>query len=200
MHPAYKFMIMAWVFCLGWIAFVIFTQKKVHPKALFYLFFVELWERFSYYGMRALLVLYMTAELVRGGFGYDDSTAYGIYAAYGALVYTTPLIGGYLAEKYMGYRKAIMWGALLMMLGHFAMAFEHRVIFFTALALLIMGNGFFKPNISSMVGKFYEEGDPRRDGAFTIFYMGINIGAFLTPLTCGSPYFLVCTKKWCLGR
>ncbi len=186
MHPAYQFMIFAWLFCLAWIAFVIFTQRKVHPKALFYLFFVELWERFSYYGMRALLVLYMTAELVNGGFGYDDSTAFGVYAAYGALVYSTPLIGGYLAEKVMGYRKSIMWGAILMALGHFAMAFEHEYIFFLALALLILGNGFFKPNISSLIGKFYGEGDPRRDGAFTIFYMGINIGAFLTPLTCGT--------------
>ncbi len=186
MHPAYQFMIGAWIFCLGWIAFVIFTQRKIHPKALFYLFFVELWERFSYYGMRALLVLYMTSELLDGGFGYEDSRAYGVYAAYGALVYSTPLIGGYLAEKVMGYRKAIMWGAILMALGHFAMAFEHYIIFYAALALLILGNGFFKPNISSMIGKFYGEGDPRRDGAFTIFYMGINIGAFLTPLTCGT--------------
>ncbi len=186
MHPVYQFMIFAWIFCLGWIAFVIFTQRKIHPKALFYLFFVELWERFSYYGMRALLVLYMTAELIDGGFGYDDSRAYGVYAAYGALVYSTPLIGGYLAERFMGYRKSIMWGAILMALGHFAMAFEHQAIFFGALALLILGNGFFKPNISSMIGKYYGEGDPRRDGAFTIFYMGINIGAFLTPLTCGA--------------
>ena len=179
-------MIFAWIFCLGWIAFVIFTQRKIHPKALFYLFFVELWERFSYYGMRALLVLYMTAELLDGGFGFEDSRAYGVYAAYGALVYSTPLIGGYLAENFMGYRKSIMWGAILMALGHFAMAFEAQVIFYLALALLILGNGFFKPNISSMIGKYYGEGDPRRDGAFTIFYMGINIGAFLTPLTCGA--------------
>ena len=186
MHPVYQFMIFAWIFCLGWIAFVIFTQRKIHPKALFYLFFVELWERFSYYGMRALLVLYMTAELLDGGFGFDDSRAYGVYAAYGALVYSTPLIGGYLAENFMGYRKSIMWGAILMALGHFAMAFEAQVIFYLALALLILGNGFFKPNISSMIGKYYGEGDPRRDGAFTIFYMGINIGAFLTPLTCGA--------------
>lgn len=186
MHPAYQLMIGAWIFCLGWIAFVIFTQRKIHPKALFYLFFVELWERFSYYGMRALLVLYMTSELIDGGFGYDDSRAFGVYAAYGALVYSTPLIGGYLAEKVMGYRKAIMWGAVLMALGHFAMAFEHYIIFYAALSLLILGNGFFKPNISSMIGKYYSEGDPRRDGAFTIFYMGINIGAFLTPLTCGA--------------
>ncbi len=189
-------MILAWVFCIGWSAFVIMTQKNVHPKALFYLFFVELWERFSYYGMRALLVLYMVAEIADGGFGFSEEKAYGIYASYGAMVYATPLIGGYLAEKFLGYRKAIMWGAILMALGHFAMAFENNTIFLTALGLLILGNGFFKPNISSLIGKYYGLKDPRRDGAFTIFYMGINIGAFLTPLTCG---YLGQTYGWHIG-
>ncbi|WMX14322.1 MULTISPECIES: peptide MFS transporter [unclassified Aureispira] len=178
----YTTMALAWVFCAIWIVFVISTNRKVHPKVLFFLFFVEMWERFSYYGMRALLVLYMTSEVMN----YSTSDAYGIYGAYGALVYATPLIGGLLAEKFMGYRKAIMWGAFLMMCGHFLMAIENELIFLTALALLIMGNGFFKPNISSMIGKFYAKTDPRRDGAFTIFYMGINIGAFLSGLTCGA--------------
>ncbi|MCH2042541.1 MAG: peptide MFS transporter [Saprospiraceae bacterium] len=181
MHP-YTIMGIAWAACIVWIAFVIFTNKKAHPKALFYLFFVEMWERFSYYGMRALLVLYMT----KGFLDYSTGDAYGAYGAYGAMVYATPLIGGLLSEKFMGYRKAIMWGAILMMIGHFLMAFEHEYIFLTALAMLIMGNGFFKPNISSMIGKFYAKKDPRRDGAFTIFYMGINIGAFLSGLTCGA--------------
>lgn len=181
MHP-YTIMGIAWAACIVWIAFVIFTNKKAHPKALFYLFFVEMWERFSYYGMRALLVLYMT----KGFLDYSTGEAYGAYGAYGAMVYATPLIGGLLSEKFMGYRKAIMWGAALMMVGHFLMAFEHEYIFLTALAMLIMGNGFFKPNISSMIGKFYAKKDPRRDGAFTIFYMGINIGAFLSGLTCGA--------------
>lgn len=189
-------MLLAWAFCIGWSAFVIMTQKNVHPKALFYLFFVELWERFSYYGMRALLVLYMVAEIADGGFGFAEEKAYGIYASYGAMVYATPLIGGYLAEKFLGYRKAIMWGAILMALGHFAMAFENQTIFLTALALLILGNGFFKPNISSLIGTYYGLKDPRRDGAFTIFYMGINIGAFLTPLTCG---YLGETYGWHIG-
>lgn len=180
MHP-YITMGLAWLACAAWIAFVIMTNKKMHPKALFYLFFVEMWERFSYYGMRALLVLYMT----KGFLTYSQSEAYGVYGAYGAMVYATPLLGGYLAERFMGYRKSIMWGAVLMMIGHFLMAFEQEYIFLTALAMLIMGNGFFKPNISSMIGKFYARNDPRRDGAFTIFYMGINIGAFLTGLTCG---------------
>jgi POT family proton-dependent oligopeptide transporter len=178
----YTTMTVAWIFCAIWIAFVIATNRKAHPKVLFFLFFVEMWERFSYYGMRALLVLYMTSEVMN----YNTSDAYGIYGAYGALVYATPLIGGLLAEKVMGYRKAILWGAFLMMCGHFLMAIENEVVFLTALALLIMGNGFFKPNISSMIGKFYARTDPRRDGAFTIFYMGINIGAFLSGLTCGA--------------
>lgn len=177
----YAIMGLAWVLCIVWIAFVIQTNKKAHPKALFYLFFVEMWERFSYYGMRALLVLYMTSNIMN----YELSDAYGIYGAYGGLVYATPLVGGLLAERFMGYRKAIMWGALLMMAGHFLMAIETEIIFLTALALLIMGNGFFKPNISALIGKFYSKTDPRRDGAFTIFYMGINIGAFLSGLTCG---------------
>ncbi|MDO5509929.1 MAG: peptide MFS transporter [Weeksellaceae bacterium] len=161
-------------------------NKKVHPRALFALFMVELWERFSYYGMRTILILYLTSELVKGGFGYDDGKAYGIYGAYGALVYLTPILGGWFADKMMGFRKAILWGALLMAAGQFTLFLNNEVTFYIGLALLVIGNGFFKPNISSMIGKFYPEGDPRRDGAFTIFYMGINIGAFLTPLTCGA--------------
>ena len=174
-------MAFAWLGSILWIGFVIMTNRKVHPKALFYLFFVEMWERFSYYGMRALLVLYM----VNGFLKYSTEEAVSIYGSYGSLVYATPLLGGLLAERFMGYRRAIMWGAILMMVGHFLMAFEDEAIFLTALAMLILGNGFFKPNISGMIGKFYAKTDPRRDGAFTIFYMGINIGAFLTGLTCG---------------
>lgn len=186
MHPAYKLMIIAWVAVAAWVVFVIFTNRKVHPKALFALFMVELWERFSYYGMRAILVLYMISEVADGGFAFDDGTAYGIYGAYGALVYLTPIIGGYFADKMMGFRKAIIWGALLMAAGQFTLFLDNETTFFIGLALLVIGNGFFKPNISSMIGGFYPAGDPRRDGAFTIFYMGINIGAFLTPLTCGA--------------
>lgn len=186
MHPAYQLMLIAWVAVAAWVAFVIFTNRHIHPRALFALFMVELWERFSYYGMRAILVLYMTSELLDGGFAYDDAKAYGIYGAYGALVYLTPIIGGYFADKMMGFRKAILWGALLMAAGQFTLFLNNEVTFFIGLALLVVGNGFFKPNISSMIGRFYPQGDPRRDGAFTIFYMGINIGAFLTPLTCGA--------------
>ncbi len=155
-------------------------MKNGQPKALYTLFFTEMWERFSYYGMRALLILYMTRQIL-----YGDSQAYGIYAAYGALVYATPFIGGVIADQILGYRKGIILGAIFMAIGHFLMAVESSVFFYGALAFLIIGNGFFKPNISSMVGGLYKPGDPRRDGGFTIFYMGINLGAFLAPLACG---------------
>lgn len=186
MNPAYQLMLISWAAVAVWVAAVIFMNRKVHPKALFALFMVELWERFSYYGMRAILVLYMTSELIKGGFAFDDATAYGIYGAYGALVYLTPILGGVFADRIMGFRTAIIWGALLMAAGQFTLFADNQTTFFIGLALLVIGNGFFKPNISSMIGKFYPDGDPRRDGAFTIFYMGINIGAFLTPLTCGA--------------
>jgi POT family proton-dependent oligopeptide transporter len=149
-----------------------------HPKALYVLFFAETWERFSFYGMRALLTLYMTSHFL-----FSDERAYGVYGSYTALVYGTPVIGGMLADRVLGSRRAVVLGGVLMALGHFAMAFEG--LFYFALALLICGNGFFKPNISTSVGRLYPPGDPRRDGAFTIFYMGINLGAAVAPLACG---------------
>ncbi len=154
---------------------------KNHPKGLFLLFFVEMWERFSYYGMRALLVLYMVEALQ-----FTTEKASHVYGWYTGLVYLTPLLGGYIADRYMGQRKAILVGGILMALGHFAMAFPPMPFFFGAMILLILGNGFFKPNISTVVGKLYEENDPRRDGGFTIFYMGINLGAMFSPLICGA--------------
>lgn len=154
---------------------------KNHPKGLFLLFFVEMWERFSYYGMRALLVLYMIEALQ-----FTTEKASHVYGWYTGLVYLTPLLGGYIADRYLGQRKAIVIGGVLMALGHFAMAFPPMPFFFGAMILLILGNGFFKPNISTVVGKLYEENDPRRDGGFTIFYMGINVGAFFSPLVCGA--------------
>ena len=161
-----------------------YLDKKGHPKALFYLFFAEMWERFSFYGMRALLTLYLIKDFYQD-VQNNEEIAYGIYAAYGALVYLTPLLGGYLADKYIGYRKSILFGGILMALGHFFMAFPTEFMFYGALGLLIMGNGFFKPNISTLVGSLYEEGDIKRDGGFTIFYMGINLGAMIAPLFCG---------------
>jgi POT family proton-dependent oligopeptide transporter len=181
MNPTILIMLSAWAFVAVWTGGVILTQRRTHPKALFYLFFVELWERFSYYGMRALLILYLTKA-----FGFPDDKAYGIYGAYGALVYATPVLGGLIADKFLGLRKSIMLGAVLMAMGHFAMAFPQQPVLYLALGFLIVGNGFFKPNISSLVGKLYPDGDPRRDSAFTLFYMGVNTGAFLTPLTCGA--------------
>jgi len=152
-----------------------------HPKGLYILFFTEMWERFSYYGMRALLMLYMVDF-----FKWTQEDASGIYKWYTSLVYLTPLIGGYMADRYLGNRMAIVIGAVLMSVGHFAMAFEDIWIFYMALVFLIMGNGFFKPNMSVQVGRLYPQNDPRRDGAYTIFYMGINVGAFLSPLVCGT--------------
>lgn len=149
------------------------------PKGLFYLFFAELWERFSFYGMRALLVLYMTKQLL-----FSDRMSFGVYAAYMSLVFFTPLIGGVLSDNYLGYRKAITLGGIFMALGHFFLSFEHSLFFFGSLALIIVGNGLFKPNISTFVGRLYEKGDLRRDSGFTIFYMGINIGGAVAPLLC----------------
>ncbi|MFI2742984.1 peptide MFS transporter [Zhouia sp. PK063] len=186
-------MTIGWCFVLLWVPFIIYTNRKTHPKALFVLFFAEMWERFSYYGMRALLVLYMTkvlfADLLQGD---AEIKAYGIYGSYTAMVYLFPVIGGLVADKYLGFRKTIIWGGILMALGHFTLALQgvesfegNMTFFFGALSLIIIGNGFFKPNVSSFLGEFYEMDDPRKDGAFSIFYMGVNIGSFLATLTCG---------------
>lgn len=151
-----------------------------HPRALVYLLFTETWERFSFYGMKALLVFYLTKSFL-----FTDKAAYVIYGSYAALVYATPVLGGFLADRLLGFRKAVLIGGVLMALGHFAMAIPDLQVFYGALALLICGNGLFKPNISSLVGRLYGDGDARRDSAFTLFYMGINLGAFLAPIACG---------------
>lgn len=176
-----------------------------HPAGLYVLFATEMWERFSYYGMRALLVLYMTTYLLKDpartsevlGFPALESfliQIFGalnvqamssqIYGLYTGLVYFTPFFGGIIADRFFGQYKTVYIGGVLMAIGHFLMAFE--TYFLIALLFLILGNGCFKPNISTQVGNLYEEGDPRRDGAFTIFYMGINLGAFFSPLVCGT--------------
>ncbi len=160
-----------------------FEKKVGHHPALFALFFAEMWERFSYYGMRALLVFYMT----RGFLHYDDNRSYGVYGAYTALVYMTPFIGGLVADKVLGQRAAVIIGGSLMALGHLVMTIENQYAFYGALALLICGNGFFKPNIGTILGSLYgvERLTHKRDGAFTIFYMGVNLGAAMAPLLCG---------------
>jgi POT family proton-dependent oligopeptide transporter len=188
-----------------------FAQPRVqatflgHPAGLFVLFLTEMWERFSYYGMRALLVLYMVQYLLvhpgvaetvlglgalrtglEGAFGPLETQplASQLYGLYTGLVYLTPFFGGLLADRVLGMRRSVVLGAGLMAVGHFLMAFE--TLFLPALLLLILGNGAFKPNISTQVGSLYAPGDPRRDGAFTIFYMGINLGAMFAPLVCGT--------------
>jgi len=164
-----------------------------HPRGLFLLFSTELWERFSYYAMRAILVLYLTDTTINGGLGWSTKDALDLYGTYTGLVYITPLIGGYLADNYLGQRRSILIGGALMAIGQFTLAMPADAIgiepmhaFYLGLALLIGGNGLFKPNISTMVGDLYHEGDHRRDGAFTIFYMGINLGALLAGIVAGS--------------
>jgi proton-dependent oligopeptide transporter, POT family len=161
-----------------------------HPKGLYVLFVTEMWERFSYYGMRAIFTLYMTKALL-----FDKALGSDIYGSYTGLVYLTPLLGGYMADRYWGNRKSIIIGGFLMAIGQFLMFASgslyqdiglSSMIMYTGLAFLIFGNGFFKPNISTMVGQLYPQGDKRVDSAFTIFYMGINLGAFLSPLVCGT--------------
>ena len=159
-------------------------QMFGHPKGLFYLFFAELWERFSFYGMRALLTLYMVNEIFKAIAERDAATAV-VYASYGSLVYASTVIGGQISDKILGMRSSIFLGGILMAVGHFVLAVESDLAFFLALALIVVGNGFFKPNISTFVGALYKEGDVRKDSGFTIFYMGINIGGFVAPLLCG---------------
>ena len=165
------------------------NQKTIfdHPTGLFVLFFTEMWERFSYYGMRAILVLFLTSSIMNEGWGWEREDALILYGWYTGLVYFTPLIGGILADKFFGYRNATVMGAFIMALGHGSMALEYfaDTFFFLGIALLIIGNGLFKPNISSIVGQLYKDDDIRKDGAYTIFYMGINCGAFLGILLCG---------------
>ena len=158
-------------------------HSKKHPPGLYLLFFTEMWERFSYYGMRGILVLYLTSELFAGGLGMSATAAMSIYGFYTGAVYITPLIGGWLSDMYLGKRLAITIGGISMALGNFFIFLQQeKWALFVGMALLIIGNGFFKPNISSLVGDLYDTTDPKRDAAFTIFYMGINIGAFFAPL------------------
>jgi POT family proton-dependent oligopeptide transporter len=156
-----------------------------HPSALFVLFFTEMWERFSYYGMRALLVMFFTAALMDGGWGWPREYAYAIFGTYTSLVYISTLLGGYMADKIIGYRYAVLIGAFLMTLGHGAMAFETPFFIYLGLTLLVFGSGFFKPNITSIISGMYKGNDEKKDGAYTIFYMGVNAGAFLGILLCG---------------
>lgn len=160
--------------------------RQKHPPGLYLLFLTEMWERFSYYGMRALLTLYLTTALVSGGLGFENSAALSLYGFFTGAVYFTPLVGGYLSDRFLGRRFAITIGGIAMALGNFLLFAMHSVTgLYLGLGLLIIGNGFFKPNISTLVGELYADQDKRKDAAFTIFYMGINIGGFFAPLVCG---------------
>lgn len=162
-----------------------------HPKGLFLLFATEMWERVSYYGMRALLVLSMVAatNAANPGFGWSHGSALALYAWYTGFVYFTPAIGGWIADNYLGQRRAVILGAVIMAIGQFILSMsvaKDLTMFYVGLVTLVVGNGFFKANISTMVGELYAPGDARRDGAFTIFYMGINLGAFIAPFICST--------------
>jgi POT family proton-dependent oligopeptide transporter len=164
----------------------LFKDKVLgHPAGLFVLFFTEMWERFSYYGMRALLVMFFTASLMDGGWGWPREHAFAIFGTYTSLVYLSTLLGGYMADKKIGYRWAVVIGALLMTLGHACMALEVPFFIYTGLTLLVFGSGFFKPNMTSIISEMYVDRPEKKDGAYTIFYMGVNAGAFLGILLCG---------------
>ncbi len=161
------------------------TRFFGHPRGLATLFLTELWERFSYYGMRALLILYMTAAATTGGLGFNVATAGAIYGLYTSMAYLLSLPGGWIADRFLGQRRAVLLGGVLIALGNFSLAAHGIVFFYLGLVLIAAGTGLLKPNVSVMVGQLYAAGDARRDAGFSIFYMGINLGAFVSPLVCG---------------
>lgn len=177
-----------------------FFKSKVlgHPSGLFVLFFTEMWERFSYYGMRALLVLFLTSSIIgdNPGWGWPRENALALYGSYTSLAYLTTILGGYVADKIIGYRWAVVLGATLMTLGHASMAFETQFFMYLGLFLLVIGNGFFKPNMTSIVSNMYKDHPDKKDGAYTIFYMGVNAGAFLGIMLCG---YIGETVSWSWG-
>ena len=156
-----------------------------HPRGLSTLFFTEMWERFSYYGMRALLILFMTAPLAEGGLQFDTAKAAAIYGTYVALVYLTALPGGWIADRFIGQRRSTLYGGVIIMLGHVSLAIPTMATFYLGLGLVVVGTGLLKPNVSTLVGGLYEADDERRDAGFSLYYMGINLGAFIAPLICG---------------
>ena len=156
-----------------------------HPRGLATLFFTEMWERFSFYGMRALLTLFMAQQIIEGGLGFTDKTATAIYGIYLSSVYLFSLPGGWIADRITGAQQAVWYGGIVIMLGHFVLAIPSQQAFFLGLVLVVLGTGLLKPNISAIVGELYPAGDARRDAGFTIFYMGINLGGFLGPIICG---------------
>jgi proton-dependent oligopeptide transporter, POT family len=167
-----------------------------HPRGLSTLFFTEMWERFSYYGMRALLILFMTAPAAAGGLGFDTAVAGAIYGLYTSMVYMTTLPGGWIADRLIGQRRAVLYGGIIIAAGHFCMAFSSLTTFYVGLTLIVVGTGFVKGNAAVIVGALYGDQDARRDAGFSIYYMGINLGAFIAPLVCG---YLGQRVNWHIG-
>jgi len=161
------------------------TRFFGHPRGLSTLFFTEMWERFSYYGTRALLIYFMTASAASGGLGFDVVKASAIYGMYTAMVYMLSLPGGWIADRFLGQRKAVLLGGILIAAGNAGLAIHSLATFYAGLGLVVLGTGLLKPNVSTIVGQIYAQGDQRRDAGFSIFYMGINLGAFIAPLICG---------------
>jgi POT family proton-dependent oligopeptide transporter len=171
-------------------------KAESHPRGIYTLYFTEMWERMSYYGMRALLILYMTAEMVKGGMGLDEKTAGAIYGLYTCAVYLVALPGGWIADRLIGPQRAVLVGGCIIALGHFTLAVPDTRAFFGGLLLVVLGTALLKPNASALVGKLYPEGGARRDAGFTLFYMGVNLGAFIGPIVCG---FLGESLNWHYG-
>jgi POT family proton-dependent oligopeptide transporter len=167
-----------------------------HPRGLSTLFFTEMWERFSYYGMRAFLILYMVAPVAAGGLGFADADAASIYGTYTGSVWGAAILGGLIADRFLGQYRSVLLGGIIIAAGHFSLAFKALPFFYTGLALIVIGTGLLKPNVSTLVGSLYEPGDTRRDAGFSIFYMGINLGAFIGPLIAG---YLAQRVDWHLG-
>ncbi len=172
------------------------AEKVRHPKGLSTLFFTEMWERFSYYGMRAFLILYMTAPAVTGGLGFPVERAASIYGTYTGSAWAAAIVGGIIADRGLGQYRSVLIGGIIIAAGHFTLAFRALGFFYTGLSLIVIGTGLLKPNVSAMVGSLYEEGDTRRDAGFSIFYMGINLGAFIGPLIAG---YLAQKVDWHVG-
>ena len=167
-----------------------------HPRGLSTLFFTEMWERFSYYGMRAFLVLYMTAPAAAGGLAFADSDATSIYGTYTGAAWGASIVGGVVGDRWLGQYRSVLLGGFVIMLGHFALAFRALPFFYSGLALIVIGTGLLKPSVSTLVGSLYPQGDPRRDAGFSIFYMGINVGALLGPIVAG---YIAQRVDWHLG-
>ncbi len=172
------------------------TRFFGHPRGLSTLFFTEMWERFSYYGTRANLIYFMTAAEANGGLGFDVVKASAVYGLYASMVYLFSLPGGWIADRFLGQRKAVLWGGILIALGNLGLAFHSLMTFYGGLGLIVLGTGLLKPNVSAIVGQLYSQGDQRRDAGFSIFYMGINLGAFLAPLICS---YLAQNFSWHFG-